>query len=310
MDDLTAFKESLKFSFESEKPDHGAEFKLFALLPTEIRLQIWRASWIPKKIWPSGSWFIKDKDHSYLPPHTNLPITAWVNQESRQETLRMYCRFASSGFWQFDSFFNPKIDHLCLDSCHMPVCPAMQQVKETLKVERLEISTCVDLSYGSCDESCVFYKGFDTELDMEDYMGTCGFCMSYRNVLEGRKTLGNMLTLMKSQWLPSIRYLKLETHLESTYLGDIHQDVRDSVGPVFLPGTNAAEGVLIFPLLEGRDYLKGFEALFLGPHEVACMDRKLLPRAGGLVWMEYVSRVTFSALFSLDGNWKRFVQNP
>lgn len=57
----------------------------FVTLPTEIRIMIWEACFPPRQ------------DFDLRPPHRfnkwqrrKLPITLWINQESREETLRNY----------------------------------------------------------------------------------------------------------------------------------------------------------------------------------------------------------------------------
>ncbi|KAF2963866.1 hypothetical protein GQX73_g9702 [Xylaria multiplex] len=87
------------------------EFHLFGQLPTELRLQIWAYTWEPRTV----SLYAIDRDHFLRPGGKNLlPASAYVNYESRKETLRYYKRcFAHPDKSDF-RWFNFRLDTLCL----------------------------------------------------------------------------------------------------------------------------------------------------------------------------------------------------
>ncbi|KAI0538346.1 hypothetical protein GGR58DRAFT_526461 [Xylaria digitata] len=86
-------------------------FHLFGQLPTELRLQIWAHTWKPRTI----SLYAIDRDHFLLPGGKNLlPASAYVNRESRSETLRHYKRCFSHPDKTDFRWFNFRLDTLCL----------------------------------------------------------------------------------------------------------------------------------------------------------------------------------------------------
>ncbi|KAI0490613.1 hypothetical protein F4859DRAFT_508412 [Xylaria cf. heliscus] len=94
----------------AEKRQQQQVFHLFGQLPTELRLRIWRYTWEPRTV----SLFPATPD-SFLRRKSRkpLPASAYVNSESRSETLRYYeCCFAQiNGDFRW---FNFHIDTLCL----------------------------------------------------------------------------------------------------------------------------------------------------------------------------------------------------
>ncbi|KAM3074800.1 hypothetical protein ACMFMG_008214 [Clarireedia jacksonii] len=114
------------------QPLSGATFDRFGVLPGELRCKIWRCSFHGRQVniregvarysrellstsfisrrWPASG--------------EQLPVTAFVNQESRAETLRHYCRlyqnFAENTYWRQNHdlaiprtiYFNPDLDTL------------------------------------------------------------------------------------------------------------------------------------------------------------------------------------------------------
>ncbi|RYC62274.1 hypothetical protein CHU98_g3943 [Xylaria longipes] len=87
-------------------------FHLFGQLPTELRLQIWAYTWKPRTV---ALYPVADDD--FLRPmdrkKNRLPASAYVNSESRSETLRYYYK---RSFAERDDFrwFNFGLDTLCL----------------------------------------------------------------------------------------------------------------------------------------------------------------------------------------------------
>ncbi|KAI0546839.1 hypothetical protein F4679DRAFT_556140 [Xylaria curta] len=81
------------------------QLHLFAELPIELRLKIWAHTWEPRTItlFPaSGVYSLTDKNP--------LPTSAYVNSESRSETLQHYKRcFVHDFHW-----FNFRLDTLCI----------------------------------------------------------------------------------------------------------------------------------------------------------------------------------------------------
>ncbi|KAK8062895.1 hypothetical protein PG997_014992 [Apiospora hydei] len=164
MDVFSAFKESL-WLFEEEPTVHdsdgngGAEFKPFPRLPIELRLKIWRATWIPKEVWPKKCLFLAETEYGHIynqthgevssPPDGSLPVTARVNQESRNETLRMYRKIPSTDCWAFCSFFNQEIDFLRVYSCARRICSSTLNPTHLLGVRRLIIATCFHFNWGA-----------------------------------------------------------------------------------------------------------------------------------------------------------------
>lgn len=63
------------------------QFILFATLPPEIRLRIWKSAFPPGRAVCLNSVRIPIRTS---PPFPSLPVTAYVNEESRTETLKHY----------------------------------------------------------------------------------------------------------------------------------------------------------------------------------------------------------------------------
>ncbi|KAI1369744.1 hypothetical protein F5Y08DRAFT_477 [Xylaria arbuscula] len=86
-------------------------FHLFGELPTELRLEIWAHTWEPRTV----SIYPINENYFLLPEGKNqLPASAYVNSESRSETLRHYKRcFAHHNKSDF-RWFNFRLDTLCV----------------------------------------------------------------------------------------------------------------------------------------------------------------------------------------------------
>ncbi|TGJ88613.1 hypothetical protein E0Z10_g170 [Xylaria hypoxylon] len=86
-------------------------FHLFGQLPTELRLEIWAQTWEPRSL----SIYPIDDDHFLCPGGRNrLPASAYVNSESRSETLRHYKRRLAHRDKTDFRWFNFHLDTLCL----------------------------------------------------------------------------------------------------------------------------------------------------------------------------------------------------
>ncbi|KAK7953288.1 hypothetical protein PG988_013982 [Apiospora saccharicola] len=288
MDELGGFLDSFISFFESEINEHGTEFKPFSRLPLELRLKIWRASWKPKAIWPEHTLYEYDGGHAYPPPYANLPVTAWINQESRNETLRLYRKISRMGYCIFDSYFNVKIDDLHLDACTVPICTAFNHIKK-FKIQRLAVSTCVNMPEN------VYFKRDITSHDA--YMVDSHTLDPYgRPDVVKHKSLENFLRCVMRPHFPSLRYLKIDWHSEPIFIEAIQGEIGGSLPPVLFRYREGAGGFHIVPLLESKGYLRGFEILFLGPRELASFPGKVKRAARYAGWLEFVGLALWNVL--------------
>lgn len=109
------------------------EFHQFSKLPLELRLKIWRASFQEEEVnlheeFGTNLAMCRMDIYSFLPYSPRIkriPVTALVNQESRNETLRHYIRLFQNVERPHDVlpavpntvYFNPDVDTLFLTSC-------------------------------------------------------------------------------------------------------------------------------------------------------------------------------------------------
>ncbi|KAI1823735.1 hypothetical protein F4861DRAFT_549488 [Xylaria intraflava] len=97
-------------------------FHHFGRLPSELRLKIWVHSWEPKTItiFPSNTGHFILRRTPNKKDINRLPSSAYVNAESRSETLRYYKRcFAQRDKSDF-RWFNFRLDTLCVaGDCHL-----------------------------------------------------------------------------------------------------------------------------------------------------------------------------------------------
>ncbi|KAK8092889.1 hypothetical protein PG999_014476 [Apiospora kogelbergensis] len=276
MDFLTSFQNALKWV---SKPFEPAEFKQFSRLPVEVRLMIWRASWTPKVI-QSKAVATRGHDHVHSypgKPKRNLPVTLWVNRESRKETRRWYRKITN----QFvDSYFNEEMDTLRLYSCKLNTLGP----STLFRVQSLILSTCDSDSYW-----------LQTPRNQPQYM-----------------TMGNLLHNFKPRYMPSLTHLKLEAR--EYEIGKVRKALRDSIRrPLFFRYEGGAGGVWIVPNLEWRrcsnggphtryscklicPYLMGIEVYFWGPRKAACFIREEARAAKHRAWLQFVSFTLWRAL--------------
>ncbi|PQE24013.1 cyclin-like f-box protein [Rutstroemia sp. NJR-2017a WRK4] len=114
------------------QPMSPATFDQFGLLPGELRCKIWRYSF-PRRQVNIREGIARSSRETYTTTFISrrwpisgeqLPVAAFVNQESRAETLRHYCRlyqyFDENSYWRQNHdlaiprtiYFNPKLDTL------------------------------------------------------------------------------------------------------------------------------------------------------------------------------------------------------
>ncbi|KAI1430545.1 hypothetical protein GGR50DRAFT_193760 [Xylaria sp. CBS 124048] len=92
-------------------------FHLFGQLPTELRLDIWVASWEPRTVSGFARCCFEDDGHTLDEHPQGLPASAYVNSEARGETLRYYKQcFAQRNGHRGVIWFNSRLDTLCLAS--------------------------------------------------------------------------------------------------------------------------------------------------------------------------------------------------
>ncbi|KAK8136974.1 hypothetical protein PG984_004914 [Apiospora sp. TS-2023a] len=306
MDELI---ESLKLYFE---PDHGTEFKPFTRLPIELRLKIWRLTWTPKKIWANKALFecidepFHELQHDYSLPDGNLPVTAWVNKESRKETLRFYRKFADSQYYVFDSYFNAEIDSLKVDVCARSLFRSFSPT-ELLGVKRLWISP--GLYY--FDWAHHFREGWDSfwfgtpylDHDQPEY-----------------KSIGTLLHYVKPRYLSSLVHLNFKGN-RIIRVDKFREDIRCSFRSLFFRYRDRKGGIRIVPKISvhrprwdpnypevnwktrlreiygvnALHYLVGFDIFFLGPREAACIQGEE-PAAKHRVWLDFVSIYLWHAI--------------
>ncbi|KAG6367406.1 hypothetical protein INS49_001595 [Diaporthe citri] len=117
--------------------DEAATQPTFNTLPAELRLKIYAMSWEPRRVILSRSWlggpedlsdyefyaraaeqnvydfFNEDEVTTVSTSTAPLPVTLWINQESRHETLRYYeIAFACPKNGSSQIYFNFRIDEL------------------------------------------------------------------------------------------------------------------------------------------------------------------------------------------------------
>ncbi|KAK8001149.1 hypothetical protein PG991_013371 [Apiospora marii] len=308
MDEIMEFMDSLKLYFEP--PDNGTEFKPFSRLPIELRLKIWRSTWTPKEIWVKKALFKcfdEEFKHPYPLPDANLPVTAWVNQESRKETLRLYRTIPDSEYYTFDSYFNAKMDSLKLDVCARSLFRSFDPV-HLLGVQRLTISA--GLYY--FDWAHHFKEGWDAFWFNTPYVD---------HVQPEYQTIGALLHYVKPRHLSSLVHLKFDGN-RALQTNEFREDMRNSIRPLFFRYRGGKGGIQIVPIAyrertierlhTGKSHTKkwfkkvcgaadpiiltGFEIFFLGPREAACIQDKAEPAANHRVWLDFVSIYLWHAL--------------
>ncbi|KAK7993872.1 P-loop containing nucleoside triphosphate hydrolase protein [Apiospora arundinis] len=93
-------------------------FTLFPKLPAWIRCRIWRMTWTRRLHihMYSGQLSIDEPDLDFSAlPKTGLPVSAYVNRESRSCTLQRYHKIPDSRYVTFKTSINFKLDVLYID---------------------------------------------------------------------------------------------------------------------------------------------------------------------------------------------------
>ncbi|KAB5577801.1 hypothetical protein GE09DRAFT_1214011 [Coniochaeta sp. 2T2.1] len=110
-----------------DRPNTAQTFTLFPDLPTELRLQIWRASCVPRVV--TVSWDIPTS--TYRTHLTTVPAILHVNRESRSEALsRVYTSF----FTPRPVYFAPDLDTLYIArNRHFGYADPVRNVAHNLK---------------------------------------------------------------------------------------------------------------------------------------------------------------------------------
>ncbi|KAK7959179.1 uncharacterized protein PG986_004033 [Apiospora aurea] len=286
MDDFLGFKDALGLPIEPLIPDHDAEFKPFSRLPVELRLKIWRATWAPKNIGPEERIYAWGPQEGQSKPWAQLPVTARVNKESGEETLRFYRKIAGSYRHVIDSYFNPDIDRLCFDVFES-ICYGMDPV-HFLAVQQLSLSTYIYYSVW-VSPGCGLHSNW--------------FSKFYYNRGLGYKTFENFLRHVKRRYLPSLREIKFELHSRfgvitwPLHIEQAREDMRDSIRATHFFGyrEEGTGGVQIIPRHESGQ-LMGFKILFLGPCEAACASGEAGLAAKHRAWLEFVGITLWNVL--------------
>ncbi|KAI1505639.1 hypothetical protein F5X99DRAFT_214800 [Biscogniauxia marginata] len=98
---------------QSEGPQDEQDvvsFERFPILPPELRRGVWHATWTPRDVKPR----LKQTDDGPVTVGADLPVSAWVNHESREETLRRYKLAFAIGAHPTRVYFNFDLDTLYL----------------------------------------------------------------------------------------------------------------------------------------------------------------------------------------------------
>ncbi|KAK8136973.1 hypothetical protein PG984_004913 [Apiospora sp. TS-2023a] len=192
--------------------NQDAEFHRFARLFPEIRCQIWRASWTPRKFTPF------EYGISRMSPGRNgvlrllrarLPVTACVNHESRWETLHKYSRIPTShlrlshdmSIYDNSDFMNFEIDAIRFDCCPLDRMPACKFPSAVLQhIQRIEATLPCRRTF---------------------YPIECGW---------SQKSFDNFLRHVVAAYFPSLRELAVELNLCLTIANNVSFLVRGTSG--------------------------------------------------------------------------------
>lgn len=146
-------------------------FTLFLKLPIELRLAIWHFTFPPPGDIYIGERWVPYRWPTSGPPVRIIPVTLWVNRESRMETLEHYCLFegpfALGRRELLRTCFNPSKDIFYLSGDEMfpwfDEEPALEDHLSTLsreaprKMEEILQIRITDFSrYGRCGVSELF----------------------------------------------------------------------------------------------------------------------------------------------------------
>ncbi|KAI1176384.1 hypothetical protein F4777DRAFT_597704 [Nemania sp. FL0916] len=89
-------------------------FHRFGDLPQELRFQIWEATWEPRTVPLIPKQQLNQSPWDPTWKRNRLPVSAYVNSESRSETLRQYFPCFPQPTKTDVRWFNPRLDTICL----------------------------------------------------------------------------------------------------------------------------------------------------------------------------------------------------
>ncbi|KAK6836320.1 hypothetical protein PG987_006815 [Apiospora arundinis] len=241
-----------------------AQFLPFPRLPIDLRRQIWRATWEPRAIWPYDL-VLNLRDRQTRGPRYGyvawMPITSQVNQESREETLKMYHKIADSSYFQFKAFINYHLDTVMLDglfsSCH--------------SLNRAHLHRVENLSLGSLSRTPDVFR--QNGMRTED-------AVSYQ-------TLGNFIYYAKARYFPSLRYVYIHTRWHFFNIADLRQELIRSVRPLMFRTKD--EGALYIGPVVQLGQVVGFLMHFMNKKEAAHVDvADIEPAKQHQVWLDFI----------------------
>ncbi|KAK7911652.1 hypothetical protein PG985_014133 [Apiospora marii] len=252
-----------------------AQFMPFPRLPVELRCKVWRATWEPQVIWPNGLITSPRRDEMELRVGgiTALPISARVNHESREETLRHYNRVPNSPVFVFRAYINPKIDEIHLNCSYKPLCPTMSRahfdrLEHLTMTTRFENGPINDLANFRVPEYAFTNPSPDPEWVKH-------------------RTLGNFLFYVQNRYFPKLRTLTVIWRKYQLYLEEIPANWGDSLNAARLfRSKDNGRGLYVVPLFRG-DTFGGFRVHFLKKNEVARYG-DWEPAAKRSAWLEAV----------------------
>ncbi|KAI1113672.1 hypothetical protein F5Y14DRAFT_451864 [Nemania sp. NC0429] len=105
-------------------------FPRFGELPTELRLEIWAHTWSPRAISLTP---INRKDFRSSGAKNRLPTSAYVNSESRFETLRHYKRWFAQPDKPGFHWFNYRLDTL-----YMPTPLPLKDILDFIDIKKVQ----------------------------------------------------------------------------------------------------------------------------------------------------------------------------
>ncbi|KAK8036134.1 hypothetical protein PG993_008748 [Apiospora rasikravindrae] len=258
-------------------------FTPFPRLPIELRCQIWRTSWETDTIGPYDLTVHDRHRREPVVGHENkLPISSQVNQESREETMKMYGRVPNSPVYIFHSVINYKIDRLELDCTYKLLCPSMTR-EHFHRLERVTLRTsevAIDAFYNAPDSS--ESEGSDTESAEAENPTTTSY-----------KTLGNFFYYPKKKYFAALRDLHIRIPFNLLDISDMREDMRNSYRPMLFRNKGSG-GVHIEPYTV-KGYCHGFRVRFLrhseithlGEGEPAEEHQEWLDFIGETLWMTF-----------------------
>ncbi|KAK7953284.1 hypothetical protein PG988_013978 [Apiospora saccharicola] len=234
----------LSFRGEFSQAD---EFTPFPRLPPEIRCKIWKAACPPRSFPTSIAEISGGRDDGRL--IAPLPAAARVNQEAREETLKVYSAIPRTFLWYMTGFINYEVDTVRFD-CFHAASPAFEY--PTALLQNLQRITIVP----KCWEVGCLPNGADF------------------------KTFDNFLLYVAVKYFPSLREVDIDIHPQIergrwSFLSApcrAAQYMSRSLRPLFFR-TADGHGVKFLPT---TNYWGGWDAM-----KILIMEEKEAARIGG-----------------------------